>query len=138
MHNEKDPNDTSNTTVIAVIKSNKVLILKRSASDYWMPLCWGFAGGHVMIGETAYQAARRELKEEAGLRANNLVLLKTQKLNNGGVLSLYKCDDFDGDVTLNFEHSEFQWVDYDKIDELKTTPDLKEFARLALEIPFGY
>lgn len=137
---EKESKDSIHTVVIVVAKGDKILIVKRSATDYWMPLHWSLAGGHIEKGESPYQAAKRELKEETGLIANNLVLLKKQKTlaGNGGILTLYLCDDFDGEVKLNFEHSDFAWVKYDDIQEYKTTPDLKSFVGLALRIPFGY
>jgi hypothetical protein len=56
----------------------------------------------------------------------------------GNKLYLYLCDDFDGDIKLNFEHSDHKWITVDEIDDYKTTPRMKEFAVLALGIPIGY
>lgn len=48
------------------------LITKRSAQKTISPLCWeASAGGSAMIGESALDAAKRELLEECGIAANH-------------------------------------------------------------------
>ena len=52
---------------------------------------------------------------------------------------IYLCDEFDGDVELNFEHSKHKWITYDEIEDLKKkTPFMKQIAATALGIPMGY
>lgn len=46
----------------------KALVLRRSATDPWMPGRWNFPGGRVDAGETAQQGILRELYEEAGIK----------------------------------------------------------------------
>jgi len=49
------------------VEDDRVLLAQRGKSpDRGL---WGFPGGHVEPGETALEAARRELFEETGLRA---------------------------------------------------------------------
>lgn len=135
----KDEKDTNNSVVIVVVKgSNKILAVQRSKTDYWMPLHWSMPGGHISEGESPYRAAIRELKEETGLKANTLVQLGLKYGKNGNKLYLFKCDDFENDVQLNFEHSDHKWITIDEIDDLNCTPRMKEFAALALQIPLGY
>jgi 8-oxo-dGTP pyrophosphatase MutT (NUDIX family) len=130
--------DTEDTVIIVVVKGNKFLSVQRSKTDYWMPMHWSMPGGHIMEKESAYHAAKRELKEETGLKANTLFFLGTKYNKDGNKLLLYKCEDFDGDVQLNFEHSDYKWITVDEIDEYKCTPRVKEFAVIALQIPVGY
>jgi len=135
---DKDPKDTNESVIIVVVKGDKSLIVQRSKTDYWMPLHWSLPGGHIMIGETPYHAAKRELEEEVGIKAKTLSYVGTRKTFNNYTMYLYICDDFDGDVELNFEHSDYKWVKLDEIDDYKCTPKLKQYVAEALEIPLGY
>ncbi len=103
-----------------------------------MPLHWSLPGGHIMIGETPYHAAKRELEEEVGIKARTISYVGTRKTYNDYKMYLYVCDDFDGDIKLNFEHSDYKWVKLDEIDDYKCTPKLKQYVGEALEIPLGY
>lgn len=134
----KDEKDTDNSVIIIVVDKNKILTVQRSKTDYWMPLHWSFPGGHIMEGESPYRAAKRELQEEVGIKATTMVQLSIKRNKEGNKLYLFKCDDFQGDVKLNFEHSDYKWIDIDELDELKTTPRCKEFAAVALQVPLGY
>lgn len=138
MSSDNEVKDTENSVLVILLKNNKFLIVQRSKTDYWMPLHWSFPGGHIAEKETPYNAAKRELKEETDIIANTLVYLGTKNGKDNKKLYLYKCEDFDGEVKLNFEHSDFKWVEIDEIDEFKTTPRTKDFAAIALSIPIGY
>lgn len=53
--------------IAVLVDGDRVLLAQRSKSpDKGL---WGFPGGHVEPGETALDAARRELHEETGLEA---------------------------------------------------------------------
>ena len=99
---------------------------------------WEIPEGGCPIGEDNLSAAKRELKEETGLEAKDISIC-TVKNGTNGKMYIYHCEEWSGEVKLNFEHSDYKWVEYDKLDELsKTTPDLKNFVRQALDIPQGY
>jgi 8-oxo-dGTP diphosphatase len=136
-----ESNDTSDAVIIVVAHKTKketVLVVERSKTDEWKPLHWSLPGGHIQKNETPYFAAKRELKEETGLEAKDISIC-TVKNGTNGKMYIYHCEEWSGEVKLNFEHSDYKWVEYDKLDELsKTTPDLKNFVRQALDIPQGY
>ncbi len=50
-----------------VLKDGCALLAQRGREPD--PMHWGFPGGHVELGETALQAAARELREETGVIA---------------------------------------------------------------------
>lgn len=53
--------------IAVLVAGDRVLLAQRGKSpDRGL---WGFPGGHVEPGETALEAARRELREETGLEA---------------------------------------------------------------------
>lgn len=54
--------------MLLVEKDGKFLLVKRTKKPFTG--YWAFPGGHVDEGETPYEAATRELKEETGLEAD--------------------------------------------------------------------
>ncbi len=59
---------------VAVVRGNTVLLVKRARQP--SQGLYAFPGGKVEAGETLEQAARRELLEETGLRANAYLPLR--------------------------------------------------------------
>ena len=96
-----EENDTPNSVLIVVQKGNKILVVERSKTDQWMPLHWSYPGGHIQKGETPYYAAKRELEEETGIKAKTVVYSGIRDTTSGKMY-IYLCDEFDGDVKLNF------------------------------------
>ena len=129
--------DSPDSVVIVVTDKNKILLIKRSKTDGWMPLHWSFPGGHIEIGEPPYKAAKRELKEETNLdgKISYAGLRKTKT----GKMYIYLCDEFKNDVQLNYEHCDHKWIEYKDIDDLEDKmPYVKQIIATALEIPMGY
>lgn len=130
--------DTEDSVVVVVIDDeNKILLLQRSKTDEWKPLHWSFPGGHVEKGEAPYKAARRELKEETQLDGK-IKYCGVRKAKTGKMF-IYRCDRPEGKVELNYEHSEYQWIQYKDLDDLENkTPYVKQIIATALQIPMGY
>ena len=51
-----------------IVCGDQFLIIKRTATDDFLPDLWEFPGGHVEPTETIPEALVRELKEEIGLQ----------------------------------------------------------------------
>jgi 8-oxo-dGTP diphosphatase len=64
------------TCNVIVYKDNQVLLIKRDHEP--MKGAWGFPGGYLAWDETLAEAAARELFEETGLTAANLLLVGTR------------------------------------------------------------
>jgi dATP pyrophosphohydrolase len=129
--------DTSDSVVIVVTNKDSILLIKRSKTDAWMPDHWSFPGGHIEIKETPYKAAVRELKEETNLKA--MPVLAGSRNTKNGKMFIFLCEEWSGEIKLNYEHSVHLWIKYDHISDLKDkTPFVKEIVATALKIPLGY
>lgn len=92
------------------------LVMKRSPHII-LPNTWQMVQGHIEDGETAYQAAYRELWEETGMTperfwqasyVNRFYLAESDQI----ILSPVFCArvPYDAEVDLSPEHTEYRWV----------------------------
>lgn len=113
------------TVVAALIyKDDKVLIAKRSTGDEKVLGKWEFPGGKVESDETEKHAIEREIKEEFDLeiRANKFLVNNICKYPSKVIdLRLYNCDFISGEFKLN-DHSEYRWVEPDKLLDYDLAP----------------
>lgn len=112
-----------------VVHKSKILLLKRPENNLYSN-CWGFPSGKIEPGETSDEAARRELEEETGIRADILNFLgKAYLIFSDPRLSfiyyVYR-HDLNGSeisVELSDEHVGYEFVDPDRIVLFKTVAD---------------
>lgn len=99
-----------------IVKDGHVLLVKRR-NDPDAGL-WGFPGGHVDLGETALDAAVRELREETGVTSRAVRYLTNVDVIEhdgcGGVrfhflLTAVLCDYLSGEPVAQDDVSEAQW-----------------------------
>jgi len=115
-------------------KENKVLIAKRSNGDPNTLGKWEFPGGKVEKGEDEFHAIEREIKEEFELdikakcfMINNICEYPDKIVD----LRLYSCEYVSGEFKLH-AHSEYQWVEKNKLLEYDLAPadiPLAEFLK---------
>ena len=75
-----------------LIRNGEILLVKHVYQDYWF-----FPGGGVKRGETYEEAARREMREEAGATGETLVFLGVYNSYSQGKsdsVALFLCEDF--------------------------------------------
>jgi 8-oxo-dGTP pyrophosphatase MutT (NUDIX family) len=97
--NEDRTNDTNKVSKVSVTKNNKILLLQKKNGKYELP------GGHIEVGESAINGAKREVKEEIGL---DVINLKQITSNNSRVL--YKGNIINSNITLSDEHKSYKFV----------------------------
>jgi ADP-ribose pyrophosphatase YjhB (NUDIX family) len=128
---------------IAVFREGDVLLVQRGKPPY--EGFWSLPGGAVQWGESAKQAALRELKEETGLLASDLslgdVVDAIHRDSNGTtqahyLIVVFGTRDVLGEVTAADDVRDAGWFSPDARTRLKRTPGLEtaiEKAKLALD-----
>lgn len=96
-------------------------------------------GGHIELGETIEQAAKREAFEEIGLHIYNLRFIRVDEMvydkiffkKKHYVFIDYICQTKSTKVKLNDEAQEYLWIDPKKAVKMKT---LEPYAQKTIEI----
>jgi len=126
---ERKPNAAS----VALVDRDRVLLIQRARKPYFG--MWSLPGGRLEPGETAEQAAEREIFEEVGLRAWRLHPIRRMVLGEGGfVLQVFATEAFEGEVVASDEVTDWRWVRAEEIGGLHATPDLAAVVAGALRI----
>lgn len=102
-----------------VSPDGKLLIQKRSDNKKLMPGEWAATGGAAVSGESSYNAARRELFEELGIKSDEKTLKKVLSLKRRNSLLdvwMIVSDVSVGDLVLQeSEVAKAEWVTTDRL-----------------------
>lgn len=102
------------SATIALLNDNKVLLLKRGDTAPWQPNKFCLVGGGVEDNESLLDAAIRETNEEVGINIDRSLLKDIViSYNNGYSKVVFYCLLQDSKVVLNYEHSFYDWFDFD-------------------------
>ncbi|GFE49483.1 hypothetical protein So717_12360 [Roseobacter cerasinus] len=124
-----------------VLKDDKLLLVKRrNEPDAGL---WGFPGGHVDLGETAMEAAARELREETGVVGRPLRYLTNidvivrdaaDRIQFHFLLAAVLCEHISGEPTADDDVSDAGWHDVESIlsGQLRCSLHVDDVARVAL------
>jgi len=120
-----------------LFRKGKILLLRRSKKVSTYKGFWGVVAGYVEENEKPEETAYKEIKEEVGIRRNDIKLLK--RMEPITVLDKYDGKEYnwrihpflfelkrDVDVKVDWEHINYKWVEPENIVKFKTVPCLKE------------
>lgn len=99
----------------------KYLILKRKTNSKIYGGMWQVITGKIEFGESAYNAAKRELLEETGQICNNLYHIPfigsfyDWRNDNIETIPCFAAEINSSDIKLSGEHSDYKFISYDEI-----------------------
>lgn len=96
--------------VLLVAPSGRVLLMRRSPGGADHGGEWAFPGGVIEEGETAEQAARRELEEETGLAFTEPLTEWTRRQKDGVDFTTFIATADEFEPEMNGEHDAHQWL----------------------------
>ena len=124
----------STRIVTSFIKnSNKILILKRSNKVRSMKGLWAGVSGIIENNEKPLDRAKIEIFEEIGIKENKIKLIKNvekviisspQYENHEWEVFSFLFETKDVKIKLNWENSEFKWIDINEMKNYETVPNL--------------
>ena len=118
----------------------RFLLFKRAQGHIYQGQ-WRMIGGKVETGETYWQAALRELKEETGLTSSMLWTVpsvnqfyehKTDKIFTIPAFAAEIHED--EEIVLDSEHSKFNWFSVQKAVEVIIWPEQRRLLKLVYQI----
>ena len=122
-----------NAASVALIDRDRVLVIQRARKPYFG--LWSLPGGRLEAGETAEQAAEREIMEEVGLRVWRLHPIRRMLLAEGRfVLQVFATEAFEGEIAASDEVTDYRWVRPHELALLPTTPDLGDVVAGAFRL----
>lgn len=123
-------------------KRGKILMVKRSDTDDFLPGYYELPGGGTDFNEDPIEGLKREIIEETGLKVevSHPLTAFSFIMNHEGVPKhtveiIYLCKALNSNVRLSHEHSEFQWVNQDQLKDLGTTDFMRQLITHLQEHP---
>ena len=126
----------STKIVTSFIKDNeKLLILKRSNKVKSMKGLWAGISGIIENNEPPLKRAKIEIFEEAGITEEKIKLIKAveemkvnspQYENHEWEIFPFLFETKNPTIKLNWENSEFKWIDVDELENYETVPNLQK------------
>jgi 8-oxo-dGTP diphosphatase len=119
-----------------VFKEGKMLTIKRSQEPSKGK--WSIPGGRVELGETVYEAARREVLEESSIEieiervldaADNIVRDEEGRVKYHFVIIDLLASYVSGEIKAQSDAEECRWVTPQELVELDITPMLRDMLK---------
>lgn len=126
--------ESTNMIMIQDPDNGKVVVQDRIKSWYGI----SFPGGHAENGESIYDSAIREIKEETGLNVRNLkacgfMYWFNNQTEDKYFVNFYWTNDFSGELVESTEEGRVFWVSIDELAAMKLAPNFREYLPMFLE-----
>lgn len=128
--------------VLIFLRNGLDVLLIKGAPDkrIWANLYNG-VGGHVEVGEDVLAAARREVREETGIKAFNLSLKAVVNIDAGeenlGILMFVFVGWSEERNTMRSDEGELHWISTNQLPEGQLVEDLSWLIPRILEMVSG-
>ena len=115
--------------------NNKFLILKRSNKVKSMKNLWAGVSGIIEKNEEPLKRAKIEIFEEIGITEDKITLVKAGKEikvnspqyeNHEWEIFPFLFKSKNPKIVLNWENSEFKWINKEELENFKTVPSLQK------------
>ena len=126
----------STKIVTSFIKDNeKLLILKRSDKVKSMKGMWAGISGIIEKNEEPEKRAKIEIFEEVGITEDKITLVRSaeemrvnspQYENHEWEIFPFLFEAKNPTIKLNWENSEFKWINIDELEKYETVPNLQK------------
>lgn len=126
----------STKIVTSFIKDDeKLLILKRSNKVKTMKGLWAGVSGIIENDEEPLKRAKIEIFEEVGITEEKIKLIKAVKEmkvnspqyeNHEWEIFPFLFETKNPTIKLNWENSEFKWINVDELENYETVPNLQK------------
>lgn len=119
----------------------RILILRRSGKVMTYRGLWAAVSGSIEPGEKPLEAAAREIAEETGLNGSDISLVKAggsiiaedESLGKRWLIRPFLFSAKTDKIRIDWEHTEFRWIEPGELSKYKTVPRLEESLRRVLE-----
>ena len=125
--------DITNMVMIQDKETGNVVFQNRIKS--WQGIT--FPGGHAEPGESIYDSAIREVKEETGLSVRNLtpcgmMYWYNDKTEDKYFTYFYKTTDFSGTLIEETDEGKVFWGSLSDVDKMELAPNFMEYLKIIL------
>lgn len=123
-------------TLIFIIRGEEVLLIKGAPTKRLWANLYNGIGGHIEHNEDVFTAAKRELKEEAGIEALEMRLCGTVLIDTGGDvgIALYVFrGKYAGSELIHSNEGILEWVSITELSNYPLVEDLKILLPRVLE-----